>query len=180
MHKPALLIFMTMIPAQAFAEVLDVSSTGFVLRHRITISTLSPEQAWPLLAEQIGQWWDGSHSYSGEARNLRIEAVAGGCFCERYATGSVVHGTVINAQPPRLLRLSSALGPLQETASAGVLTWTLKPLDQGTEVSLDYVVGGYRMGGLADWAKPVDGVLGEQMQRFQRYAETGKAAPPAP
>lgn len=180
MRRELLVVAMVLFPALVRGEVLDVSTTGFTLRHQVQIPTLTPEQVWPLLADQIGHWWDGAHSYSGEARHLQLEAVAGGCFCERYATGSVVHGTVINAQAPRLLRLSSALGPLQETASSGVLTWTLKPLPQGTELSLDYVVGGYRMGGLAEWARPVDGVLGQQMQRFLRYAATGKAAPPAP
>jgi uncharacterized protein YndB with AHSA1/START domain len=129
--------------------------------------------------DQLGQWWDKEHSYSGDARNMRIEAQPNGCFCERYAGGAVVHGTVINVQAQRQIRLLGALGPLQETASQGTLTWTLKPVENGTELQLDYVVGGYRPGGLAEWAPAVDRVLGQQMQRFLRYAETGNPEPPA-
>lgn len=161
----------------AWAETLDVTAAGFTVRHQVLIRKLGPQQVWPLLVEQLGQWWDKAHSYSGDARNMRIEAVPNGCFCERYAAGSVVHGTVINVQNHRQIRLVSALGPLQETASTGTLTWTLSPVAGGTELRLDYVVGGYRPGGLAEWASPVDGVLGQQMQRFQRYAETGNPEP---
>src|SRR3546814_9802807 len=34
------------------------------------------------LLSQPGRWWNGAHSYSGSAANLRLEPVAGGCFCE--------------------------------------------------------------------------------------------------
>ncbi|MGQ0619621.1 MAG: ATPase [Panacagrimonas sp.] len=180
MGKWILAISIALITSVARAETVEASAAGFTIRHQVLIGKLKPEQVWPLLVEQVGHWWDKGHTYSGDARNMQIEAAPAGCFCEHYAAGSVVHATVINVQAHRQLRLSGALGPLQETASTGILTWTLTPVEQGTQVTLDYVVGGYRPGGLAEWASPVDGVLGIQMQRFQRFAQTGNAEPVAP
>jgi len=41
-------------------------------------------------------------------------------------------------------------------------------------VELTYTVGGYRPGGLEEWAPAVDGVLGGQLLRLERLMETGK------
>jgi len=53
------------------------------------------------------------------------------------------------------------------------LTITLKPSQDGTDLSLTYNVGGYVKDGLASWAAPVDGVLGEQVARLKSLIETG-------
>ena len=37
-------------------------------------------------------WWDGQHTYSGDAKNLSLRAVPGGCFCERLADGDLARG----------------------------------------------------------------------------------------
>ena len=80
---------------------------------------------------ELGQgrrWWDPAHTWSGSARNLKLEPKAGGCFCEKLADGgSVQHGRVIFAQPGKLLRLEGALGPLQDMAVTGVLSFNLAP-----------------------------------------------------
>src|SRR3546814_10432451 len=78
------------------------------------------------LLSQPGRWWNGAHSYSGSAANLRLEPVAGGCFCEALPgeegrVGSVEHARVIHAAPDRQLRLSGALGPLPAEAGTGTL-----------------------------------------------------------
>ena len=53
---------------------------------------------------------------------------------------------------------------------------TLKSAGAGTDVVLTYDVGGYAKGGLAEtYAGPVDKVLGDQIARLKRVAETGKA-----
>ena len=33
------------------------------------------------------KWWNGEHSYSGDAANMTLEAVAGGCWCEKLPAG---------------------------------------------------------------------------------------------
>jgi hypothetical protein len=90
--------------------------------------------------------------------------------------GSVQHLTVVYAAPGVGLRLRGALGPLQAEGVDGALSWTLKPVQDGTAVALDYVVGGYIRGGIEQWAPRVDRVLDEQLQNLKSYTE-GKPLP---
>lgn len=76
---------------------------------------------------------------------------------------------MICAQPGKVLRIDAALGPLQQEAVMGRLTFTLEPTGQGTRISMRYAVGGYRKNGLASLAPIVDRVIGEQL------ASLGKA-----
>jgi hypothetical protein len=81
---------------------------------------------------------------------------AGGCFCERLKDdGSVQHLQVVYAAPGQGLRLRGALGPLQTEGVDGTLSWTLKPGEGGTTVTLSYVVGGYIRSGMEQWAPRV-------------------------
>jgi hypothetical protein len=90
----------------------------------------------------------------------------------------VRHMTIVYASPGKLLRLSGGLGPLQEIAVAGSMTWTLSAEGSSTKVDLTYRVGGYYEGGLATLAPIVDGVLREQLERMKRFVETGRAEVP--
>jgi hypothetical protein len=77
--------------------------------------------------------------------------------------------------PPKLLRMSGALGPLQGEALVGTLTVVLKPLpDGGTHLTWSYVVGGYMRMKVDEIAPVVDEVLVEQ---FNRLAKAVLAAP---
>jgi hypothetical protein len=119
-------------------------------------------------------WWNGAHSYSGDASNMTLEAVAGGCWCEKLpAGGSVQHMRVIAAIPGTLLRLTGGLGPLQAQPIDGVMTWSFKNDPAGGSV-IDFK---YRLAGAsdlpADWPQAVNGVLGEQMQRLQNLLNKG-------
>ncbi len=69
--------------------------------------------------------------------------------------------------------MSGGLGPLQPLAVSGSMAFTLTEADGITTVELTYIVGGYRPGGLEEWSRPVDGVLGAQLQRLERFMETG-------
>ncbi len=73
---------------------------------------------------------------------------------------------VVYVEKPRALRLSGALGPLQAEALQGSLTVFLRPGEAGTQVLLEYVVGGYMRRPVADVAAGVDKVLGEQLARL--------------
>jgi hypothetical protein len=120
------------------------------------------------------KWWNGEHSYSGDASNMTLEAVAGGCWCEKLpAGGSVQHMRVIAAIPGALLRLSGGLGPLQAQPMTGVMTWSFKDDPAGGSV-VDFK---YRLAGSADlpanWAQAVEGVLSEQLQRLQNLLDKG-------
>jgi uncharacterized protein YndB with AHSA1/START domain len=127
------------------------------------------------MVKDVGKWWNSAHSWSGDARNLSINDNTGGGFVEKLKNGGrVVHLTVVFADPGRLLRMTGGLGPLQSLAVAGSMTWTLTKAENGTTVEFSYAVGGYRPGGLASLAVPVDNMLNEQLTRFKSYVEKGK------
>ena len=56
-----------------------------------------PPHLYAALGE-IDRWWNGSHSYSGQAANLSLARQAGGCFCERWGNNSVEHARVVYAR----------------------------------------------------------------------------------
>ncbi|MBS0589624.1 MAG: SRPBCC domain-containing protein [Proteobacteria bacterium] len=120
----------------------------------------------------VARWWDASHTYSGNASNLSLDARAGGCWCEQLADGgSVQHMTVLAAMPGRMLRLSGGLGPLQSGAVNATMTWTIKHAGEGSEVDMSYLVDGYYPGGLAAVRDDVDAVLAHQVERLRAYID---------
>ena len=153
------------------AEVLKVSPGGFTVRSEAVVRGDAPH-AWRALVNDIGKWWNPEHTYSGRAENLSIESRPGGCFCERLPNGGgVVHMTVVNLQPGKLLRLTGGLGPLQSLAVAGSLSWSFTPVAGGTKIEVTYTVGGFSPGGFDDIAPAVDGVLHEQLQRLAAFTD---------
>ena len=160
------------------AEVKEAGPDHFLSQNTRTVH-VAPAKLYAALID-IGHWWSGKHTYSGDAAHLSIQAEAGGCYCERWNDQSVAHGRVIWASPNHLLRLDTAQGPLQNMAVQGVMTFVLKPAPDGTTLQFEYRVNGASNSGLDKLAPVVDGVMMEQLQRLQRYAETGKSAPVEP
>jgi len=152
----------------------SVAETGFVVRLESTIQA-PPARVYQAFTAEVGRWWDPEHTYSNDAANLSIDAHLGGCFCERLpAGGGVEHLRIIYLAPPSLLRFSGALGPLQGSGLAGALTLQFKPAGEGTQLLLQYSVGGYFEGGFGKLAPAVEGMLAGQLERLKRYIETGK------
>lgn len=159
-------------PAQA--EIIARSDSGFVVRHVVEV-TAGAEDAWKVLLDPAS-WWNGAHSFSGDARNLSLEARAGGCFCEVLPgegekgwldpRGGVEHMRVVFAERNKALRMAGALGPLQSEALQGTLTVTLKPAEGGTRLTWEYVVGGYMRYKPEQIVPAVDKVIGEQLTRM--------------
>jgi hypothetical protein len=158
----------------ARAEVFGAWDGGFTSKNVATVKG-SPAEVFRKLGE-IGRWWSDDHTYSGKAANMTMPLKAGGCFCEVTPGGSVAHGTVVLALPERgLLRVNAALGPLQELAATGALTWTLKAKPGGmTEVTQSYAVTGLQPAFVKVAGPGVDGVMHEALARFGRYVETGR------
>ena len=103
----------------------------------------------------------------------------GGCFCEKLPNGGAVeHGRVVNIVPGSLLRLSSALGPLQELAVAGAWTWQIEATKgapgQVSTLTMTYAVGGYAPGGLDKLADIVDQVISAQVSFLKAYVEKSR------
>ena len=170
-------LFALAVAASAHAEVAESAADGFLVKWSMTLKG-DAKRAWTALG-QPQLWWDGEHTWSGKASNLSLKAEAGGCFCERWDGGSAEHGHVVMALPNQLLRLDAALGPLQEYALKGVLSFWLKPADDGTALDVEYRVNGTQASGLDIFAPKVDLVIGGQVERLRRYLETGSPEPPA-
>lgn len=162
----------------AHAAVKEATADHLVIQDSRDIAA-TPDQVYAALID-IGHWWSSEHTYSGEATHLSLDAQAGGCFCERWSNQSVAHGHVIWAAPGHLLRMDTALGPLQSMAVQGVMTFTIKPAAKGSTLQLEYRVNGSSASTLDTLAPAVDKVLMEQMQRLQRYAQASAMAPAKP
>jgi len=109
---------------------------------------------------------------------ILVMAVAGPASAEvmeASETGFLVKNeALISAVPLKELRLTGALGPLQEAGLAGSMSWKLSEAGSTTKVELTYSVGGYRQEGLRSLAPPVDSVLRGQLLRLKSYTETGR------
>lgn len=166
----ALLALLLAAPALAPADVIDRGPNGFTLETVVEIAA-PPEQVYRTLVN-VGSWWDREHTYTGEAKNMRIDARPGGCFCETLPKGGgVEHGRVVNVAPGSLLRMSTALGPLQELGVAGSLTFQIAGTARGSTVTMTYAVGGYAQGGLEKLAPLVDTVMSHQVQLLKQHME---------
>ena len=157
----------------AEAKVQEASERGIVLRY-VAHVPVGPEEAWSVLVKPA-LWWDSEHTYSGDSANLTLDVRPGGCFCEVLPAangakgglrGGVEHMRAIYVDKGRALRLSGALGPLQADAAVATLTFQFKPDETGTQVLVEYVVGGYFRGDPAKLAPMFDGVLGGQVDRL--------------
>lgn len=166
-------VFLLIAAAPAAAAVEESSANGFLIRNQAVVAA-SPAETWAMLG-RVGQWWSKEHSYSGDSANLRLDLKAGGCFCERVPAwrggtgpGDVEHGRVLTALPGAMLVLDAPLGPLQTQALVGRLSWTLRAVDGGTEVTQSFAAGGYAKGGADKLAPIVDKVLAEQLEGLKR------------
>lgn len=167
--------FAAALPTAALAEVLQSSTSGATLEHHYAIAA-TPQQAWRALVHPE-LWWPSDHTWSGSATNLRLEAQAGGCFCENWGEASAEHGRVVMSRPGELLRIRGALGPLQALAVSAVLTITLEPAPGGgTNATVTYRISGDPSHDLDKFAPAVDQVIGLQFGNFARHAASTPAA----
>jgi len=165
---------LVMLPGTPVQSTPQVTPNGFLVKFEVSVNA-PPAKVYDALVGQIGSWWDSEHTYSGDAKNLSIDARPGGCFCEKLPNGGgIEHARVIYVAPREILRLSGALGPLQASGVAGTLTWKLTSNTDNTRVQLSYSVGGFIDGGFEKIAPAVESVLRGQLDRLKQFAETGK------
>lgn len=168
----------------AKAEVTNTADNGFTVQHETVISA-DAEAVWKAMIAP-SRYWNGDHSWTGNAENFYLVPQAGGCFCELIRTtsdgnikssdGSVQHMRVIFAHNNKMLRMSGALGPLQNEAVTGTLTMQLQPQAGSTKVRFVYKVGGYMEFPIDQIAPAVDGVIGEQLTRLSALFADPEAA----
>jgi len=170
--------FLGLLAPLAHAEVKQSAADSFFVSFTEPVAA-SASKAYVDIT-QIQRWWSSEHTWSGKASNLSLKPEAGGCFCERWKDGSAEHGHVIMALPGKLLRVEAALGPLQEFALKGILSFWVKSAEDGTTtVTVEYRVNGSSASGLDTFAPSVDEVIGLQVARLKRYIGTGNPEPPA-
>lgn len=151
----------------AQAEVISSTPDHFTLKLEAE-TELSPDEVWERLIVPA-DWWLGNHSFSGDSANLSLDPTPGGVWREDWADGSVWHGTVLQAQPGKVLRLSAPFGPLQGLAVTSVWTITLTPTEtDGTLITFDHVTNGGASSNLHELAPAVDFVKGEALKSLAR------------
>lgn len=174
LRNPVMVAAALLAAGPAAAEVMRSTEAGFAAQGSVLLAA-TPQQAWSLLVRPA-EWWEPSHTWSGDAANLALSPTAGGCFCETLpaaaggSAGSVRHMVVVHARPAALLVMDGALGPLQSEALKGVLTVNLAAEGQGTRLTWSYFVGGFSRSPLPAMAQPVDTVIGGQFARLAARA----------
>jgi uncharacterized protein YndB with AHSA1/START domain len=149
------------------------SADDRIVIESVIVAERGADETYRLLVKP-SLWWDGAHTYSGQAANLRMDARAGGCFCEKSGRKSIEHGRVIYADPGRLLRLDAALGPLQESAVTAILTFKLEPDGGGTRITMTYrIAGALPMKG-GQLGPVIDQVMSGQLQRLAAAVASAK------
>jgi hypothetical protein len=170
-----LLASVALAGAPAHAAVVDSAAGGFTVRHVVEVRGQAIN-AYRTLVDRVNVWWQSDHTFSGNSVNLSMDARPGGCFCELLpGRGAVQHLMVVYADAGKLLRLTGGLGPLQDLAVEGTMTWKLTESLSTTTIEMTYRVGGYAPGGLAALAPVVDMVLGTQVGRLKMLIDTGRA-----
>ncbi|MEM6511651.1 MAG: SRPBCC family protein [Pseudomonadota bacterium] len=171
-------IFLSMaafsVIATANAELTSSTTSGFTTVNEAIIDS-DVATVWAVATQRIGDWWHPSHTISGDASRMSIDAVPQGCFCESLGENQgIVHLTVTFAQRPRLLRMTGGLGPLGLMGVNGNMLWEIEPDGEQTRVRFSYNVGGYSPDGLDSIAPAVDSVIGEALTRLKAFVETGQ------
>lgn len=158
-------LLLTVLSFNVSAEVLSAGANGFLINIERTVAVEAATAYAQFL--RVNQWWDAEHTWFGDAGNLSIEPVAGGCFCEKSGGREVLHMTVSYVDPGREIRMVGGLGPLQAMGLSGGMTWRFEPHGAGqTKIVHRYQVSGYSPDGLESLAQAVDRVQAGQVGRL--------------
>lgn len=159
------LVTLVWATTSAKAEVTEVSEQHFVISINTTIDAPSSKVYKQFI--EIGEWWQDSHTWFGDATKMTIEPKAGGCFCERKGKQQTLHMTILHIDPDKSVHMTGGLGPLQSLAVNGYMAWSFEEVkDNSTNLKLNYRVTGFVNQKTKDWAKAVDGVLMQQMENL--------------
>lgn len=154
----------------AAADVISSAPGGLVVRSTVEVAA-TPEAVYDALTAGVSDWWPGSQTWSGNSRNLSIDARAGGCFCEKLSNGgSVQIMQVVFAERGALLRLSgSAPGPLQASAAIATQSWQLTKVGAGTRIELTFSLAGYLAVGFDKIAPATDKVFADLLNSLAKH-----------
>lgn len=175
------LILTASFATSATAEVKDSAGDGFSLQ--ISSETkLNAADSFRVFVDDFSKWWDASHSYSGDAKNLKID-LDKACFLETLPKGGFVRHMELAYYHPakRELRFTGGLGPLQAMGVQGAMSVSIQSVTETeTTVSVQYNVAGFSSQQLDKIAPVVDQVLTAQIKRFVRRCDKVHASSDAP
>ena len=157
------LVISILISDLTYGEVVSVGASGFHIKIEAQVN-VAPAVAYQQFL-RVQEWWNSAHTWFGDAGNLSLEPVAGGCFCEQQGAQSVQHMTVSFVVPDKKLVMLGGLGPMQQMGLTGALSFTFVPITGlKTNIVQEYRVSGYHPDGFAELAKIVDQVQTVQLQ----------------
>ena len=178
-----LMIGLVVAGAEAGADVLDASPTGFTLENSRDVD-VDATTIWSALIDEVDRWWPKDHTWWGVESRLTIDPRAGGCFCEAAGERYARHMAIVFVEPPRLLRMVGGLGPLQGMGVDGVMEWRITSVEGGTRITLHYRAGGYTPDNLGEFAPVVDQVQAVQLGGLADFVAGKQSVPrdfePAP
>lgn len=154
------------LSSTAQAELKASAPDALIIQVKAEVP-LDRDDAWARLLD-VSSWWKSSHTYSGSADNMNIDAVAGGCWCELWSGGEVEHGRVVAVMPKEMIRFDAPLGPLQEMGVSTALTFTLSAGSRPdtTSIVVDFKISGSSLSGLDKFGAVIDGVISEQVANY--------------
>lgn len=163
-------IFIALATTATQAEVTEVSEQHFVISINTTVNASSSKVYEQFI--EIGEWWQDSHTWFGDATKMTIEPKANGCFCERNGEQQALHMTISQINLGKSIHMTGGLGPLASLAINGYMTWTFESTeDNTTKLKLNYRITGFVNQQTEDWAKAVDGVLMQQVSNLKTIFE---------
>ena len=161
MNKLVLLLLLT-LSSVVHAELISKDKYGFEVKIEKTVPVDQASAYQQFL--QVGDWWNGDHTWFGQSKDLYIEARAGGCFCEVSGDKQALHMLVSYVNPNKELRMIGGLGPLQPMGVHGGMVWQFEKVDNNhTKIIFNYKVIGRMEGGLDTLAPVVAKVLDLQV-----------------
>jgi hypothetical protein len=74
----------------AQAAVIDAQPAGFQVEQKVELAAPA-DRVWAALGN-FGLWWDAKHSFSGDARNYKLD-LSSGAACARPCRAAAACGT---------------------------------------------------------------------------------------
>lgn len=169
LEASAIAFALSVVAAPASAEVVQRTADSFTIRHSVALK-MTAEDA-PDALEHIDQWWSSAHTWSGDAKNLRLQLQPNACWCELMpGDDQIAHGQVVSVSDRQVV-LEAPLGPLRGRATSARLVISWPAANRGRTLTWTMTVRGPGLGAVA---APVDGVMAEQFQRMVRFIEYGR------
>ncbi|GAA0214514.1 SRPBCC family protein [Kangiella japonica] len=160
------LVLATFATSSAKALVSTQSKQHFSINIETTIKAPAEEVYQQFLS--VGDWWESSHTWFGDATKMYIEPKANGCFCEVNGDKEAMHMTVSMVMPNKNVQMLGGLGPLQSMGVYGHMSWSFEEKTKGlTTLTMTYLVKGFVGEESEMMAKAVDSVLNTQIKNLE-------------